>query len=319
MTYLLFILGLASVIKGADFLVSGASLLARRLRVSELIIGLTVVAFGTSAPELLVNVYAGFQGNTDISLGNVLGSNIFNILLILGVAAVIYPLEIRRETVRREIPLCLLSVVILAFVANDWLSNSANPPVISWGDGLVLLTFFSFFLYYMLNTAIRQRREQETVSEATRGIGYSLLLLVGGLLILNLGAKWVVDGAVKISEVFGLSQPFIGLTIVAIGTSLPELATSVAAALKKNADIAVGNIVGSNIFNTFFILGTGAMISPLPFYDGGNFDILVLLVATLALFIFYFTGIRRNILERWEGFIFLSLYFGYMVYLFLRS
>jgi cation:H+ antiporter len=319
LTYVLFIIGLVFLVKGADFLVDGASALARRLRVSTLIIGLTVVAFGTSAPELIVNVYASIQGATEIAIGNILGSNIANTFLILGISAIIYPLVVTKDTVWKQIPLCLLAAVVLGILANDALIDHAGRSVLSRTDGLVLLTFFLVFMYYIFETARKQRNESEATEPERQSLTKALFIVFLGLIGLSLGAKWIVDGAVKIAETLGTSQALIGLTIVAIGTSLPELATSVMAAYRKNADLAVGNIVGSNIFNIFFILGVSSVIRPLPFEPVTNVAIGVTIISSLLLFIAMFTGKERNLLERREGIIFVILYVGFIVYSILQG
>jgi cation:H+ antiporter len=319
LTYFLFVIGFVLLIKGADFLVDGASALAARLRVSALIIGLTVVAFGTSAPELIVNVYASIQGATEIAVGNILGSNIANTFLILGISAIIYNLVVTKDTVWKQIPLCLLAAVVLGILANDALIDNSNRSVLSRTDGLVLLTFFFIFMYYVFETARKQRNESEAAETKRQSLTKALFIVFLGLIALSLGAKWIVDGAVKIAEMLGTSQALIGLTIVAVGTSLPELATSAMAAYKKNADLAVGNIVGSNIFNIFFILGVSSIIRPLPFEPVTNVAIGVTIISSLLLFIAMFTGRERNLLERREGIIFVILYFGYIAYLILQA
>jgi cation:H+ antiporter len=321
LTYILFAIGFAFLVKGADWLVDGASALARRLRVSSLIIGLTVVAFGTSAPELGVNLYASFQGTTDIAINNILGSNIFNILFILGVSAIIYPLFVREDTVWKQIPLTLFAAVVLGILANDSLIDKVSSSVLTRIDGIILLIFFTIFMYYVFETARRERKEgrEPTTGARQYGLIKTISFIVLGLVCLSLGSKWMVDGAVKLAEALGASQSLIGLTIVAIGTSLPELATSATAAYKKNTDIAVGNIVGSNIFNIFFILGVSSVVTPLPFDTTSNINTGVTIIASALLFIAMFTGAKRHLLERWEGIIFITLYAGFIAYSILRG
>ena len=313
-TYLLFIVGFVFLIKGADFLVDGASAIARRFNVSDLVIGLTVVAFGTSTPELFVNIVASARGNTDIAIGNVLGSNICNVFLILGVSAVIYPLTVSKGTVWKEIPFSLLAVVVLGLMANDRLIDGAGSSLLTRIDGLVLLAFFVIFLYYSFGIAKAIEGMDEHVPVKSPGLAISLLLAVAGLIGLTLGGKWIVDGAVALAKSFGMSESLVGLTIVAIGTSLPELATSAMAAYKKNVEIAVGNVVGSNIFNIFFVLGISATVKPLPFEAKSNWDIGVVIVSGLLLFLSMFTGKKRS-LDRWEGIGFLILYGAYVTFL----
>jgi cation:H+ antiporter len=317
LTIILFVVGFVILVKGADMLVSGASSLAARLGVSALVIGLTIVAFGTSAPELIVNVLASVQGNTDIAIGNILGSNIVNILLILGVCAVMYPLTVSKGTTWKEIPFALLAVVMLGCLALDQVLGGAEASMISFGDGLVLIGFFAIFLYYIFGIAhvdAGQSESSEGESIPTLSLLRCFVLIGSGLVGLVIGGKWIVDGAIVFATAFGVSESLIGLTIVAVGTSLPEFATSVAAVYRRNIDIAVGNIVGSNIFNIFWILGISAVITPLPFSEQFTVDLLVTFGATLLLFLALFIG-RRHTIDRWQGFLFITLYIVYIVYL----
>ena len=307
------VLGLIVLIKGADLLVSGAVSIARRLNVSDLVIGLTVVAFGTSTPELFVNLLASFRGNSDIAVGNIIGSNIANILLILGVSSLIAPLSVSKGTVWKGIPFSLLAVVVLAIATNDPFLDAAATSVISRGDGLVLLCFFIIFLYYSFAVATEVPGLQSHVPARKHRAAVSLLLIVVGLSGLSLGGRWIVDGAVAIALQLGMSEAVVGLTIVAIGTSLPELATSAVAVRRGNVEIAVGNVVGSNIFNIFLVLGLSATVKPLPFPTGGNLDIIVVIFASLLLFLFMFTGKRRSV-DRWEGAVFLLMYAAYIAF-----
>lgn len=316
--YVLFVIGFVLLIKGADLLVDGASSIARRLNVSDLVIGLTVVAFGTSTPELFVNIIASVKGNTDIAIGNVIGSNISNLLLILGVSSVIYPLTVTKGTVWKEIPLSLLAALILGILANDHLIDNRGPSALTRIDGLVFLSFFLIFLYYSFSIAKKIEGMEDHVPAKTYGFEKSVLLIILGLIGLTLGGKWIVDGAVHLATLFGMSQSLVGLTIVAVGTSLPELATSAMAAHKKNVEIAVGNVVGSNIFNIFFVLGISSVIKPLPFQTRNNVDIGVVILASILLFFAMFTGKKRS-LDRWEGIIFLALYAGYILFLIIQG
>lgn len=319
LTIILFFLGFVLLIKGADWLVSGASSLADRLKISALVIGLTIVAFGTSAPELTVNLLAAFKGSTDIAIGNIIGSNIANILLILGIAAMIFPLAVRRGTVWREIPFALLAVLVVTAMASDRLLDGALSSAITRIDGLVLIGFFIIFLYYIFSTAKQSANEGEAVEEIKQfSVTRSLLMVGGGMAGLVVGGKWIVDGAIIFATQLGVSEALIGLTIVAIGTSLPELATSAVAAYKRNVDIAVGNVVGSNIFNIFWILGISATITPLPLSPQLGVDLLVVCVVTLLLFLALFVG-KRHILERWQGTLFVVLYIAYTVFLVFRG
>jgi cation:H+ antiporter len=316
-TYGLFILGFILLIKGASFLVDGSASIAKRLNISSIVIGLTIVAFGTSTPELIVNIFASYQGNSEIAIGNVLGSNIVNIFFILGICAIIYPITANKNTVLKEIPLSFLAAMIIGFMANDRLLDGASFSSISKIDGLVLLSFFVIFLYYVfgISTSHTDNTEEDIkIFSSSKSVLYIIL----GLLGLLIGGKWIVDGAVKFAEIFDVSESLIGLTIVAVGTSLPELATSAMAAYKKQSDIAIGNVVGSNIFNIFFILGTSAFIRPLPFDTTSNVDIAMTMFASIMLFLVMFMGKKREI-KRWQGAGFVAIYVAYVVFLILTK
>lgn len=312
--YVLLVIGFILLIKGADLLVDGASSVGRKLNISDLVIGLTIVAFGTSSPELFVNIFASIKGNTDIAIGNVLGSNIANIFLILGVSAVICPLVVGKGTVWKEIPLSLLAALLLGVMANDRLIDKSEISALTRIDGLVFLAFFIIFLYYTSGIAKRIEGIDNHVPQKQYSLLKSLLFVIAGLVGLGIGGNWIVNAAVHIASRLGVSQSLIGLTVVAVGTSLPELATSAVAAYKKNSEIAVGNIVGSNIFNIFFVLGISAIIKPLPFNPGSNIDIGVVILASMFLFLWMFTGKKRS-LDRWEGIVLLILYFWYITFL----
>ena len=331
MTYILFVAGFFLVIYGANYLVDGAASLARRLNVSNIVIGLTVVAFGTSAPELIVTIVASTEGSNDIALGNVLGSNILNVLLILGISALIYPLTVHKNTVWKEIPLALLAAVMIFLLGSDldldneridYLSTvSSHLPLlgaIGKIDGLVLLSFFIVFLYYAFASAkdITAEGGGEPVQEFT--LGRSFLFTFLGLAALVVGGRWIVSGAVDISLRLGMTEKLVGLTIVAFGTSLPELVTSIVAAKKKQTDIAIGNVVGSNVFNTFFILGTAAIISPVTINSNTQIDALVNVGTGTLLFGLLFVG-KRHTIGRPEGVIFLLSYIAYTIYLIWRE
>lgn len=311
LVYILLILGFILLIKGADLLVDGASSIAKSFNISPIVIGLTIVAFGTSMPEFIVNVFASATGNTEIAIGNILGSNIANVLLILGVSAVIYPLATKQNTVWKEIPLSLLAAIVLGLMANDSLIDGAVYSSLTKIDGMVLLAFFVIFLYYTFGISQVTGGADEEIKQFSNL--KSTLLIIGGVVSLIVGGKWIVDGAVKIAEAFNLSQSLIGLTVVAVGTSLPELATSAIAAYKRQPDIAIGNVVGSNIFNIFGILGFSAIIHPLPFNAGLQADILMTIFAGLILFVFLFVG-KRHSLDRWQGGVMILIYIAYIVY-----
>jgi cation:H+ antiporter len=322
MLYVLFILGFVLLIKGADYLIDGSSSLAKKMGISPLIIGLTIVAFGTSMPEMVVNVISALKGNTDVALGNVIGSNIVNILLILGLTAAIVPLSVKFSTVWKEIPYSLLAAVVLLLLCNDVLIDRARESVLTRSDGIILLLFFAGFLYYVFKMAFKSIKDNEAKPEEigkTRSIPICLLMIAGGLTGLIFGGKWVVDGAIAIATKFGVSQFLISVTIVSLGTSLPELVTCIMAAYKKEYDISIGNVVGSNIFNIFFVLGTTVVIRPITLPPGLNADIGFLIIATLLLFKFMFLGRSKHVLDRWEGVFFLFLYILYLIYLVLRG
>lgn len=310
LTTIFLIAGFVLLVKGADMLVDGSSSIAKRFGISDLIIGLTLVAFGTSAPELVVNLVSATQGNTDLSIANILGSNIANIFLILGVSSIIYPLSVSRATIWKEIPFALLAILVVGIMANDILFNGGAESLISRGDGLILLGFFMVFMSYIFSSV--KNSSDEVVDEFKTFSNFkSIAFVILGLLFLVLGGNWVVESAVNIASLFGLSQSVIGLTVVAIGTSLPELATSVVAALKGKADIAIGNVVGSNIFNVFWILGITSVINPLPFSPSSNMDIFVATIANILLFVWMFVGKEKRI-DRWQGIVFVILYVAYL-------
>ncbi|MFH1063438.1 MAG: calcium/sodium antiporter [Candidatus Omnitrophota bacterium] len=311
------IIGFFILIAGANFLVEGASSLAKRLHVSDLVIGLSVVAFGTSTPELFVNIFASMQGNAAIAIGNILGSNIFNILVIVGAASLINPLSVTKGTVWKEIPFSLLAAIILGAMANDVLFDKMRYSLLTRIDGFILISFFVIFIYYLFSIAKDMGMNQQTDIKQM-SLVKSLGMVGGGIVGLACGGELVQSSAVNIASSLGVSQSLIGLTIVAAGTSLPELATSAVAAFKKNSEIAVGNIIGSNIFNIFFVLGISALIKPLPVTAQINADILVLLLSSIFLFLFMFTG-KRRIIDRWEGAVFIALYIGYIIFLIKRG
>ncbi len=312
---LLLLGGFIALIYGANALVDAASSLAARWGVPSIVIGLTIVAFGTSAPELVVNVFAATTGSTDMVLGNVLGSNIFNVLGILGISALIYPLTVKSNTTWIEIPLSLLAAICVLVVASDVLLDGTAENFISRSDGIILLLFFLIFLVYNLVVA-KSGGADEEMETKDYSTGKAVLFIILGLVGLIIGGRLIVTSAVSIAEVIGLSERVIGLTVVSIGTSLPELATSIIAVRKKNVDIAIGNVVGSNIFNIFLILGISGTIVPLGINPDSLFDIMVNILTGLLLFIFVFTGRGRKV-ERWEGAVFVICYVAYVTYLIL--
>lgn len=314
---LLLLGGLILTVYGANWLVDGASSLAKKMNISNLVIGLTVVALGTSMPEFVVSFISSLNGNTDIAVGNVVGSNIVNILLILGISSMVYPITVQHSTVWKEIPFTLLAALVLFFMANDFLIDGADDSFVSRTDGLILLCFFLIFIYYSFETS-KNATETEQLVVKIFPVWKSTLLLVLGISGLVAGGKLLVTGAVDIARVLGISEAVIGLTVVSVGTSVPELATSVVAAMKKNSDIAMGNVVGSNIFNVFFILGTSATVAPLRFNPSMNSDLIICIVASLFLFGFMFTG-QKSKISRTEGLLFTLAYVAYTVYLVITS
>ncbi len=318
---LLFVVGFVFLIKGADVLVTGSASIAKGFNISNLVIGLTVVSFGTSAPELIVNVLSSLQGNSAIAIGNIFGSNIANILLILGVAALIFPLPIHRNTVLSEIPFSLTATLLVAYLANASLFIYENQKqlMISRFDGFILLFFFLLFMAYIFKVS-KEGGDSEEQGEEIKvlPVWKASLMVAGGILALFLGGKWVVDSAVFYAQHFGLSESLIGLTVVAVGTSLPELVTSAVAAKKRNTDIAVGNVVGSNIFNLLWILGLSAIINPLPFDVLSNDDIIMIVLSSTLLILFMAIG-KKYTIERWNGVLFLIIYAIYIYYLVQRG
>ncbi|MFP4498521.1 MAG: calcium/sodium antiporter [Vulcanimicrobiota bacterium] len=370
MVYVLFAIGFILLIKGADFLIDGSSSLAKKFGISSLIVGLTVVAFGTSLPELIVNVLSALkgEGSADIALGNVLGSNIANILLIMGITATIYPLDVKVSTAWKEIPFSLFAVLVLLVMANDVVIDGLSRSVLTRSDGIILLCFFGFFLYYIIELALKHQDELPLVPHGERekavlkpaegeAVGISetgekidteeadtketldkeskdkekkngkepllpvwkcVFFIFLGVVCLFFGGRWVVDGAVEIAEIFKLSKFLISATIIAIGTSLPELVTSIMAAIKKEPDLSVGNIIGSNIFNTLLVLGVGCTVGSIPVEARINNDIIFVIIITLILFLYLFLG-KSYKLERWQGISFVVLYVLYIIYIIMRD
>lgn len=309
---LTFVAGLALLIKSADLLVGGAAAITRRLGVPPLVVGLTVVSFGTSLPELLVTMVSGFRGNADLAIANVVGSNIANVLLVLGVAAIIRPLPIQDSTVVSEIPFSLTAALLVGFLANAALFSSLPELSISRLDGGVLLFFFFLFMLYVFKASRAEIGEHAGTGRAmqpARAIVYLILGIAG----LYFGGDWVVDGALGIAQRLGVDDALIGLTIVAIGTSSPELIASAVAAYRNETDIAVGNVVGSNIFNLTWVLGVTSSLVELPFELVSNADI-VMVIFSSSLIILAFVTSGRNAILRVHGIIFLVLYAAYLAY-----
>lgn len=301
-------LGFVLLIKGADFLVDGSSNIAKKFHIPEIVIGLTIVSIGTSMPELFVSTTSALQGLSDMSLGNVIGSNICNLLLILGASAVISPVKFQKQTHKVEVPMCLgftLAFMLLCNLGND----------VSVLDGIILLVLFCGFIAYTLYIAKNSTSDEEESNEDTGSIFKNILLVVIGIVGLKVGGDLTVDNSVLIAQTLGLSEKVIGLTILAIGTSLPELVTSVMAALKGNDDIAIGNIIGSNIFNMLMIIGVTAVITPITYNPTYNVQLIILIVALVVLFIFPLLP-PKNKMTRSHGIVYLLMYLAYMVMLF---
>lgn len=310
----LLLVGLVILIYGADIMVRGSASMASKWGVSSIVIGLTVVAFGTSAPELVVSMLSAMKGTTDLAIANVIGSNMANILLILGIAASIKTLKVKEGTTYKEIPFALLGMLLVAIMGNDAFFDNAATNALTRSDGLAFLAFFVIFIYYTYGLS-KVEGEKEKID--TYSWGKSLIMFVVGIAGLILGGQLIVNNAISLAQLAGLSETLIGLTIIAIGTSLPELATTVVALRKGHTDLAIGNAIGSNIFNVFWILGLTATISPLPFDVNGNVDVIFTCFITFLLFIAMFVGSKHR-LTRKEGFFFLALYVSYMSYAILR-
>lgn len=303
--------GLALILAGANGLTDGAAAVAKRFRISDLVIGLTIVAFGTSAPELVISVLSALNGSAGMAIGNVVGSNVFNVLMIIGCTSLVLPIRVGEGTMSKEIPLVILSSLVLWVCVNDVLLNGGTQNVISRSDGLILLAFFLIFMRYTFAIA-RSGSDKAGEEQAIKGmpVWKSVLYIVGGLAGLIWGGQLFVDGASGLARSWGVSESTIGLTLVAGGTSLPELATSVMAALKKTPGIAVGNVIGSNLFNAFFVLGCSASVSPLPAGSITDFDLGVLVASSVLLWLVgrFF---RSRTITRPEGALLVLCYVAY--------
>ena len=298
------------MIFGANYLVDGAVGIAKRFKVSDLVIGLTIVAFGTSAPELVINLFAAFDPTaTDIALTNIIGSNQINTFIILGATALVFPIKSHKSSRKFDIPLSLAAPLLLllpAFFRHE----------VSRTDGILLLVIFSVFMFVTARKAISTRASHPEETESAGKLfktGIYFLMVIGGLILLVAGGKLIVNSATAIAESLGISQSIIGLTIVALGTSLPELATSVVAAFKKNCDIALGNVIGSNIFNVFLVLGISATLRPLPVYQNMPVDLVMAALGSLLVLIYVVTN-KNHEIKRWEGLLLLCIYCVYMIW-----
>jgi len=311
---LLVAVGFVSLIFGANWLVDGSSALAKKYKVSDLVIGLTIVAFGTSAPELVVNIIASVNGYSDIILGNIVGSNNFNLFIILGLAGLILPIKVQSSTMWKEIPISLLASILLLFLLNDF--QFSGKTYSSRIDGLIMLVFFCLFLYYVF---IKMKNDPQTPTTENKKSSKNIWgLIIFGLIGLILGGQLVVVNSVSIANVLGVSEKIIGLTIVAAGTSLPELVTSIVAAMKKNSDIAIGNVIGSNIFNILLILSISSIIKPIEYNPKFNLDLYILIGGTVFLITSMRTGQKKK-LDRWEAGVLFGFYIIYTTYLVMKE
>jgi len=327
---ILFFIGLFIVIKSANFLVDGASKIAFLLGVSPFFIGLTIVAFGTSSPELVVSIISALKGSTSLAFGNIIGSNIFNIAVILALSAIISPLPIYSNTLWKEIPLSFVGALVVFILGLNKIVDKHNFDQllsieknqigeITLSKGLILLIFFIIFLYYTFVIAKNKTKELDLDDNIKNlSIKKSIFYLFIGLAGLIIGSRLLVQNAVNLAVALKISEKIIGLTLVAIGTSIPEVATSLVAAFKRNSDIAVGNIIGSNIFNTFFILGTTALLKPIPIFTKDLIDLGVMVFVTFFLFLSYFL-FHRKYLDRWEGIVLIITYIFYFIFLFVKK
>lgn len=306
MTYLFLIIGFILLIKGADYFVEGSSSVAKLLNVPSVIIGLTIVAMGTSAPEAAVSITAGLSGNNEIALSNIIGSNFFNLLVVVGVSAIVMPFMADKDIIKRDYPISILLTIILWFFARDL--------VLTRFEGALLLVLFASYIGYMVYTSLKNRTVSTEKVETLSPLK-SALFIIGGIAAIIYGGDLVVNSASTIAATFGLSQTLIGLTIVAIGTSLPELATSLVAARKGESELALGNVVGSNIFNILFILGSSVAISPITVAPESVMDILLLLAVTILMYIFIRSGSK---VTKTQGFVAVALYVAYTIYIIIR-
>ncbi len=307
------LVGFVFLVKGADFLLDGATSLAKKFSISEIAIGLTVVAFGTSSPELVVNILSNLKGHDELCFGNVLGSNIFNILVVLGIGGLIYPISVQKNTVKKEIPFLLIGTAFVLLLANNF---GFRGNYLSRLDGLLLIFSLLIFLYYVIGISKSQVPDEYNIiifSNFKTGL-YIFLGIIG----LFLGGEMVVRNAVNLARMFNVGEKLIALTIVALGTSLPEFVTSIIAITKKRYDLAIGNVIGSNLFNLFMVLGITSLINPVKFNTELNVDFYFLLIVTLIFLITMFTGKKRK-LDRWEAVMFIVMYGFYLLFIIHRK
>ena len=307
---LLLVVGLVGLIKGADFFVEGASNVAKRFKVPSLIIGLTIVAMGTSLPETAVSISASIAGSNSLAISNVSGSNLFNLLVVVGLCCIMQKVDVDMATIKRDIPYSILAAVLLIVF------GMTGGMTLGRIDGAILLAFFAFFLFLMLKSAKAAAANTEDNEKVTQSMIMSLVCIVGGAAAIAFGGDWVVDAASTLAIAFGMTETMVGLTIVAVGTSLPELVTSIVAARKGEVDMALGNAIGSNVFNILMVLGIAAVISPIGFVMSNAIDIIAVIVATLICWV---VAIKNKALGRVTGIVMVLLYVVYMVYVVMRE
>lgn len=317
MKYVILLIGFILLIKSADYFVVGASSIAKALNIPTIIIGLTIVAFGTSAPEAAVSISAAMKGQNDIAIANVVGSNIFNILFVLGISAIIAPVKVQKTTIIKEFPFALLASLVLLILSHDIKFQGYNENALTRSDGLMLFALFSIFMYYLLEMALSSKEEMDVEQGSSRDpIAKSILLSIGGIIGIIIGGNLVVDSATNIAIDLGMSENLVGLTIVSIGTSLPELVTSVVAARKGESDIAMGNIIGSNIFNILFVLGASSIIHTIHVQPIVFVDMIIMLIVTGITYVF---ATSKKQVNRFEGIILTATYIAYMIFIIIRQ
>lgn len=316
MTYVLLIIGFILLIKGADYFVDGASSIAGALRIPTLIIGLTIVAFGTSAPELAVSITSALQGRNGIAVGNVVGSNLFNLLLVIGIAAMICPLKVQKSILVKDFPFTILASIALLVIGQDIMIQKIDHNFLSRADGVILLLLFGIFMYYLVEIALTSRQANEDELLDVMPLGKSIPLAIGGVVGIVMGGKIVVDAATTIAYAWGMSESLVGLTIIAVGTSLPELVTSIVAARKGQSDIALGNVIGSNVFNILLILGISSFIHPIEISGSVLFDMGIMLISTILVYVF---AISKRTINKAEGSLLTLLYVAYMAFAIIRN
>lgn len=313
--YILLLVGFVLLVKGADFFVEGSSSIAKLLKIPSIVIGLTIVAFGTSAPEAAVSISAGLKGANELAVANVVGSNIFNLLVVLGVCSLIKPIKVDKSILIKEYPMSLLAAAALLLMSADVFFKAGTENILTRSDGLILVLFFIIFMYTTVKSALSNRTQETEETTKRHSPLVSGIMSIGGLAGIIIGGQLVVNSASDIAASFGVSQNLIGLTIVAIGTSLPELVTSIVASRKGENEIAVGNVVGSNLFNVFFVLAASASLSPIPVTGESIVDMLVLIGVSLLAYLFLCTGKK---IGRVEGGIMAAMYVGYTAYIIMR-